>query len=230
MTRHVVRPFLLALLLPAALGGQVIPLKTVPIPSGEQFLLAPSANLGLAGVSVALDDAYADPFANPARGMLLGANEERRRFPVAEHTLVCRQAAPRVRLHCHEVDRRERTTLVLRVVAEAGQVPRDDLHPEVVRRLDHLRRLLRVDDRLRLAVVRRLEVEGADPEVGHALHPGQRRSRMLLGQRAAQGGSAEHARDGADDRPEEADEDGLDEQPALNQLRRRRRASELSRK
>ena len=71
MTRHVVRPFLFLLLLPAALGAQVIPLKTVPIPSGEQFLLAPSANLGLAGVSVALDDAYADPFANPARGMLL---------------------------------------------------------------------------------------------------------------------------------------------------------------
>lgn len=71
MTRHLVRSASLVLLLPAALAAQVIPLKTVPIPSGEQFLLFPSANLGMADVSVALDDAYGDPFSNPARGARL---------------------------------------------------------------------------------------------------------------------------------------------------------------
>ena len=71
MARPLVRSALLLLFAPAALAAQVIPLKTVPIPSGEQFLLFPTSNLGMADVSVAVDDRDGDPFGNPARGALL---------------------------------------------------------------------------------------------------------------------------------------------------------------
>jgi hypothetical protein len=54
--------------MPAALGAQLISLKTVPIPAGEQFLLFPSRNLGMGSVGIALDDPLGDPFGNPARG------------------------------------------------------------------------------------------------------------------------------------------------------------------
>jgi len=49
--------------------AQVIGLKTVPLAAGEQFLIFPSENLGMGGVSIALDDALADPFSNPAKGV-----------------------------------------------------------------------------------------------------------------------------------------------------------------
>lgn len=71
MAPHLVRALLFVLLAPAALAAQIIPLKTVPIPSGEQFLIFPSGNIGMASISVPLDDPYGDPFANPARGALL---------------------------------------------------------------------------------------------------------------------------------------------------------------
>lgn len=48
--------------------AQYISIKTVPVASGNQFLLYPSANLGMAGVSVAIDDPLLDPFVNPAKG------------------------------------------------------------------------------------------------------------------------------------------------------------------
>ena len=70
MLRHLVRAVPL-LLVPATLAAQAIPLKTVPIPSGEQFLLYPSGNLGMGSASIALDDLYGDPFWNPARGARL---------------------------------------------------------------------------------------------------------------------------------------------------------------
>jgi hypothetical protein len=50
---------------PAAAQG--ITLKTVPIPTGEQFLLFPSQTLGMGSISIAGDDRLAAPFANPAR-------------------------------------------------------------------------------------------------------------------------------------------------------------------
>jgi hypothetical protein len=60
----------LALALALALAGpapaQNIVLKTVPIPTGEQFLLFPSQTLGMGSASIAVDDREAMPFANPA--------------------------------------------------------------------------------------------------------------------------------------------------------------------
>jgi hypothetical protein len=48
--------------------AQLINLKSVPVATGEQFLLFPSANFGMGGVSIALDDAMYDPYINPAKG------------------------------------------------------------------------------------------------------------------------------------------------------------------
>lgn len=52
--------------LPAA--AQLIPIKTVPVASGDQFLLFPSTNLAMGGVGLALPDTLGDPFSNPATG------------------------------------------------------------------------------------------------------------------------------------------------------------------
>lgn len=56
------------LALPGAARAQLIPVKTVPIASGDQFDLFPSRNAGMAGVSIALDDPLLDPFTNPGKG------------------------------------------------------------------------------------------------------------------------------------------------------------------
>lgn len=62
--------FILAVLafLPALLSGQSIPIKTIPLATGDQFFLFPSQNRGAGGVSIALDDPLGDPFVNPAKG------------------------------------------------------------------------------------------------------------------------------------------------------------------
>lgn len=39
--------------------------------AGDQFLLFPSENLGMGGVSIALEDRFLDPFVNPAKGARL---------------------------------------------------------------------------------------------------------------------------------------------------------------
>ncbi len=57
--------------LPACSEAQVIGLKTVPVATGDQFLLLPSERLGMGGVSIALDDVLLDPFINPAKGALI---------------------------------------------------------------------------------------------------------------------------------------------------------------
>ena len=57
--------------LPARSGAQVIPLKTIPVATGDQFLVLPSERLGMGGVSIALDDVLLDPFVNPAKGALI---------------------------------------------------------------------------------------------------------------------------------------------------------------
>jgi hypothetical protein len=56
------------LLLPAfhAAAAQIISTKTVPVAEGDQFRFLPSANMGMAGVSIALPDSTLDPFVNPA--------------------------------------------------------------------------------------------------------------------------------------------------------------------
>lgn len=62
--------FLTAVLaLPAP--AQLISIKTVPIAQGDQFDLFPADNLGMAGLSIALNDTLRDPFANPAKGARL---------------------------------------------------------------------------------------------------------------------------------------------------------------
>ncbi len=68
------RPWLLgaALALPIAATAQVIPIKTVPVASGDQFLLFPSRHLAMGSVGLALADTLGDPFGNPATGGRLG--------------------------------------------------------------------------------------------------------------------------------------------------------------
>lgn len=51
--------------------AQLISLKTVPVATGDQFLLFPSNNLGMGSVSIAVDDSIADPFSNPAKGAFI---------------------------------------------------------------------------------------------------------------------------------------------------------------
>jgi hypothetical protein len=52
-------------------AAQLIPIKTVPVAEGDQFAFLPSANLGMAGVSIALNDTLLDPFSNPAKAARL---------------------------------------------------------------------------------------------------------------------------------------------------------------
>jgi hypothetical protein len=59
-------------LIPIGRGSaQVIPVRTVPVASGDQFLLFPSQTLTMGGVTVAVDDSLSDGWSNPAKGRLL---------------------------------------------------------------------------------------------------------------------------------------------------------------
>jgi len=51
-----------------AAAAQVIPIKTLPIATGDQFNIFPSANQAMGGVGLALSDSLLDPFINPAKG------------------------------------------------------------------------------------------------------------------------------------------------------------------
>lgn len=62
-------------LLPRAAPGQLIGVKTVPVATGDQFLIFPSERLSMGGVSIALDDQLLDPFVNPAKGANLRASQ-----------------------------------------------------------------------------------------------------------------------------------------------------------
>jgi hypothetical protein len=53
--------------LSAAAGAQLIQIKTLPIADGDQWRIFPSANAGMADVSIALADSLLDPFVNPAK-------------------------------------------------------------------------------------------------------------------------------------------------------------------
>ena len=53
--------------MPIALA-QIIPIKTVPLATGSQFSIFPSAHMASGGVSIATDDELLDPFTNPAKG------------------------------------------------------------------------------------------------------------------------------------------------------------------
>jgi hypothetical protein len=75
MSRSSYNAFVLALILSVSmtsgLSSQLIPIRTVPVASGDQFRLVPSETMGMGGVRYALDDALSDPWANPAKGALL---------------------------------------------------------------------------------------------------------------------------------------------------------------
>ena len=53
------------------LDAQLVPIRTVPVASGDQFLTLPSANLGMAGVGLAVNDSLGDPWSNPAKGVFI---------------------------------------------------------------------------------------------------------------------------------------------------------------
>lgn len=53
---------------PPSIAGQLIPVRTVPVASGDQFRLRPSQSMGMGGVHMAVDDSLADPWTNPALG------------------------------------------------------------------------------------------------------------------------------------------------------------------
>jgi hypothetical protein len=55
--------------------GQLIAVKTVPIAQADQFDIFPSRNLGMAGVSIAVDDPLLDPFVNPAKSARLRSSQ-----------------------------------------------------------------------------------------------------------------------------------------------------------
>ena len=48
--------------------AQIIPIKTVPVATGDQFLVHPSARPGMGGAGLAIDDTVSGPFRNPALG------------------------------------------------------------------------------------------------------------------------------------------------------------------
>lgn len=52
--------------------GQLIPIRTVPVASGDQYRLVPSARMGMGGTRYAVDDSLADGWSHPARGVDLG--------------------------------------------------------------------------------------------------------------------------------------------------------------
>ena len=53
------------------LDAQLIPIRTVPVASGDQFVTVPSATLGMAGTAIAVDDSIADVWSNPAKGVFI---------------------------------------------------------------------------------------------------------------------------------------------------------------
>ncbi len=69
--RAVTALLLSTLFLPAPGMGQVIPVKSVPVAAGDQFLLFPSSRLGMGQISLSLPDTLGDPFSNPATGTRL---------------------------------------------------------------------------------------------------------------------------------------------------------------
>jgi hypothetical protein len=62
---------LILLAIAPAARGQVIAVRTIPVATGDQFLVLPSRTLGMGSVTVAVDDPWLDPFLNPALGSRL---------------------------------------------------------------------------------------------------------------------------------------------------------------
>lgn len=66
---------LAAIAAPDTVGAQLIALKTVPVASGDQFLVLPSEKMGMGGVAIAINDTLLDPFINPAKGYRLNGSQ-----------------------------------------------------------------------------------------------------------------------------------------------------------
>lgn len=66
--------FGLVVALATTASAQLVPIRTVPLALGDQFLLFPSHTLGMGGVSIALADSLLDPFRNPALGARVSAS------------------------------------------------------------------------------------------------------------------------------------------------------------
>jgi hypothetical protein len=71
LQKHACHLAALLLFIPIMSSAQLISVKSVPVAATEQFLIVPSQNLGMGGVSIALDDPSMDPFVNPAKGARL---------------------------------------------------------------------------------------------------------------------------------------------------------------
>lgn len=61
-------PWPIAVAFAPALGAQIIPIRTVPVATGDQFTVLPSRTLGMGGAGIAIDDPWLDPFLDPALG------------------------------------------------------------------------------------------------------------------------------------------------------------------
>ncbi len=48
--------------------AQLISIKTVPIATGDQFMIFPSQNLGMGNISIAIDDPWLDSWHRAPRG------------------------------------------------------------------------------------------------------------------------------------------------------------------
>ena len=55
-------------LAPFIIQAQFISVKSLPVVTGDQFFIYPSKNISMGGIGIALDDAWQDPFINPAKG------------------------------------------------------------------------------------------------------------------------------------------------------------------
>jgi hypothetical protein len=77
MIRPFVRMLVAGVLLVVAVPvqAQLVPIRTVPVASGDQFLTRPSANLGMGGVHIAVDDSIADGWGNPAKGVFISESQ-----------------------------------------------------------------------------------------------------------------------------------------------------------
>ena len=58
----------LLLVMPPAALAQEVAVKSIPVATGSQFLLHPSSRASMGSVTIALADALADPYVNPAKG------------------------------------------------------------------------------------------------------------------------------------------------------------------
>lgn len=62
------------ILLSTSLYAQFISVKTIPVASGDQFLLYPSQNLSMGGANIALEDKWLNPIKNPANVLSIISN------------------------------------------------------------------------------------------------------------------------------------------------------------